>query len=326
MMRTTMWASFWPVLVALTACGAGETDLALGTLERDRITLTATASEVITEVLVREGQTVAAGQLLLRLDDRRQNARVAQAAAEVERAAAQLAEWQNGARVEQVAAAQARLDGAEASALAAGNQLERIRSLYQQKLVGKAEFDQALAQRDATQSAFKDAREQWRLLLAGTRVEQVRQAQAQLAVAQAMLELEQATLADLSVSATRAGRVDSLPWLQGDRVAVGAVLAVLLVEEAPYARVYLPQRFRAGLREGDELWVQVDGIEQRFAGRIRSISAEPAFTPFYALNQKERTRLVYLTEVTLGEDAAGMPAGLTAQVLLHEGPLTGAAQ
>lgn len=324
--RTFLRIGIWPLLVLLTACGSGETDLALGTLERDRINLTATASEVITEVLVREGQTVAAGQLLLRLDDRRQNARVAQAAAEVERAAAQLAEWQNGARVEQVAAAQARLDGAEASALAAGNQLERIRSLYQQKLLGKAEFDQALAQRDAAQSAVKDALEQWRLLLAGTRVEQVRQAQAQLAAAQAMLELEQATLADLSVKATRAGRVDSLPWLQGDRVATGTVLAVLLVEDAPFARVYLPQRFRAGLHEGDELSVQIDGVEQRFSGRIRSISAEPAFTPFYALNQKERTRLVYLTEVALGTDAVALPAGLTAQVILPEQALSGAAQ
>lgn len=316
MVRKILASGLLPVLMVLTACGGSEVDIALGTLERDRITLTATASEVITEVLVAEGQTVAAGQLLLRLDDRRQNARVAQAAAEVERAEAQLAEWQNGARAEQVAAAQARLEGAEAGAVAAGNQLERIRSLYQQKLVGKAEYDQALAQRDATQSVVRDAQEQWRLLLAGTRVEQLRQAQAQVTAAEAALALEQAALADLNVSATRTGRVDSLPWLRGDRVGAGAILAVLLVEEAPYARIYLPQRFRAGLQEGDELWVQVDGVEQRYSGRIRSISAEPAFTPFYALNQKERTRLVYLTEVALGADSAGLPAGLTAQVLL----------
>src|SRR5690606_7952305 len=141
----------------LPACDARQADLALGTLERDRITLTATANEVITEVLVKEGQTVEPGQLLLHLDNRRQTARVAQAAAEVERAEAQLAELLNGARIEQIAAAQARLEGAEARALAMGNQLERVDRLYQQKLVGKAEFDRALAERDASQSAVKDA-------------------------------------------------------------------------------------------------------------------------------------------------------------------------
>lgn len=316
MVRTILRAGLWPLLMLLTACGKGGEDQALGTLERDRISLSATASEVITEVLVREGQTVAAGQLLLRLDDRRQSARVAQAAAEVARAEAQLMEWQNGARSEHIAAAQARLQGAQANAMAADNQLDRVRSLFQQKLVGKAEFDQALAQRDTTQAAVKDAREQWQLLLAGTRVEQLQQARAQLAAAQAALELERAALADLSVTATRAGRVDALPWLRGDRVSAGTVLAVLLVEDAPYARVYLPQRFRAGLREGDELQVRVDGVDRVFSGHIRSISADPAFTPFFALNQKERTRLVYLTEVALGADAAELPAGLTAQVFL----------
>ncbi len=312
------WWKWMGLVAALVGCSRGAPEIALGTLERDRITLTATAAEVITEVLVAEGQNVTTGQLLLRLDDRRQAARVAQAAAEAERAAAQLAELQNGARAEQIAAAQARLEGAEAGALAASNQLERVRAIYQQKLAGKAEFDQALAQRDAAQAAVKDAHEQWQLLVAGTRVEQVRQAQAQVAAAAALLELEQKNLADLSVTATRDGRVDALPWLAGDRVAAGAVLAVLLVERAPYARIYLPQTYRAALHEGNALQVRVDGIDRTLVGHIRSISAEPAFTPFYALNQKERTRLVYLTEVALGADAVDLPAGLTAQVLLPE--------
>jgi HlyD family secretion protein len=313
-MRKTLLSGLW-IFAVLSGCGTGNEDLALGTLERDRITLTATANEVITEVLVTEGQTVSAGQLLLRLDDRQQIARVARAAAEVAQAEAQLAELRNGARGEQIAAARARLDGAEAGAVVSSNQLLRIESLYQQKLVAKAELDRTVALRDSAESSVKDAREQWRLLLAGTRVEQLQQGEAQLAAAEAVLQMEQETLADLSVTATRAGRVDSLPWLQGDRVAAGAVLAVVLVEDRPYARVYLPQRFRTGLREGSELQVRVDGVAHLFAGRIRTISAEPAFTPFYALNQKERTRLVYLTEVVL-EEAADLPAGLTAQVLL----------
>lgn len=317
-MVTDLWQRlvFVPAILALTACDTSESDVALGTLERDRITLSATASEIITEVLVSEGQMVAEGQVLMRLDDRRQQARVAQAAAAVEQAKAQLVELQNGARNEQIAAARARLEGAEASALAAANQLERIRTLYRQQLVGKADFDQALAQRDATRAGVNDAREQWRLLLAGTRVEQLRHAEAQLAGAEAALGWEQQALMDLTVSTSRAGRIDALPWLRGDRVPAGVLLAVVLVEAAPYARVYLPQRFRAGLQEGDALQVRVDGVAEVLPGRVRRISAEPAFTPFYALNQKERARLVYLTEVALDTAAENLPAGLTAQVLL----------
>lgn len=163
---------------------------------------------------------------------------------------------------------------------------------------------------------MRDAEEHWHLLLAGTRIEQLQQAEAQVAAAQATLALEQQALAELSITATRAGRVDALPWKQGDRVAAGALLAVLLTGDSPYARVYLPQRHRASLHEGDAVQIRVDGVAETFTGRVRALSSEPAFTPFFALNQKERTYLVYLTEIQLGAEAGELPAGLTAQALL----------
>ena len=54
----------------VSGCGGpAPTDVALGTLERDRIELTAEAREPIVEMTVREGAHVKAGDLLLRLDD-----------------------------------------------------------------------------------------------------------------------------------------------------------------------------------------------------------------------------------------------------------------
>lgn len=302
----------------LTGCKAGQADVALGTLERDRVVLTATASEVIAEVAVHEGEHLMEGQVLLRLDPRRQQTRVSLAEAGVQQSQAHLAELRNGVREEEIAAAKARLEGARAALTAASNQLERVRALFDQRLVGKADYDAAVAQRDSARATVKDAEERWRLLLAGTRIEQLQQAEAQLAAAQASLALEQQALDELSVSASRAGIVDSLPWKRGDRVTAGALLAVLLTGDTPYARVYLPQRLRATLHEGDPVQVQVDGVAGTFTGRVRALSSEPAFTPFYALNQKERTHLVYLTEIQLPQDAANLPAGLTAQALLPE--------
>ena len=65
------------------------------------------------------------------------------------------------------------------------------------------------------------------------------------------------------------------------------------------------------------LTVHVDGLDVPISGHVRWISAEPAFTPYYALNQEERARLMYLAEVQLpAESAASLPAGLPAQVAL----------
>ncbi|MCB9130162.1 MAG: efflux RND transporter periplasmic adaptor subunit [Anaerolineales bacterium] len=71
-------------------------------------------SGIAAEVLVAEGETVEAGQLIVRLKATQQVAAVAQAEAQVARAEARLAELQAGAREQEVATAQAALDGAKA--------------------------------------------------------------------------------------------------------------------------------------------------------------------------------------------------------------------
>lgn len=65
------------LVLLLTAC-TDEAPRALGTVERDRLTLTAPSGGQIASVDVAEGQTVKAGQILLRLDPTSANARVAQ--------------------------------------------------------------------------------------------------------------------------------------------------------------------------------------------------------------------------------------------------------
>ena len=71
-------------------------------------------SGIAAEVLVAEGETVEAGQVIVRLKATQQAAAVAQAEAQVARAEARLSELQAGAREQEVATAQAALDGAEA--------------------------------------------------------------------------------------------------------------------------------------------------------------------------------------------------------------------
>jgi len=77
-------------------------------------TLGLTVGGRVQALLVREGDVVTAGQTLLRLDDTRQLVAIAQARAGLQQAVAQLAEVEAGARPEEVASAQAVVDGAQA--------------------------------------------------------------------------------------------------------------------------------------------------------------------------------------------------------------------
>jgi HlyD family secretion protein len=119
----------------------------------------------------------------------------------------------------------------------------------------------------------------------------------------------------LSVRAPRAGRVDALPFELGERAPAGGVVAVLLADGAPYARVYVPQPLRVRLAEGGRARVTVPGLERSYGGKLRAISSEAAFTPYFALTQHDRSHLAYVAEVDLDEaEARDLPTGVPVEV------------
>jgi HlyD family secretion protein len=298
------------LLVALTGCADADKPL-LGTLEWDRVSLPAEASEVLLRIAVAEGERVEAGKLLLELDPRRQDARIAQARAEVEQAAAHLAELSNGARSETIEAARADLARNRAELTDAERSFSRIAELYQRKQVAIAELDRTRAARDQASAATRSAEAQLRELTNGTRPEQLEQAAAALEAARGNLDQLQVGREHLSLRAPRAGLVDALPFKVGDQPPAGAELVSLLVGEQPYARVFIPASIRAQVSVGDVMRVFVEGVEQPFQARVRSIRSEAAFTPYYALTGDDASRLMYRAELVLqGEAARQLPAGL----------------
>jgi len=303
------------ITLLLAGCAAERGDEALGTLERDRIILKATANEIIVSQPIPEGTMVAAGSLLVQLDERRQQAVLARARAEVAQAEARQEELRNGARAEDIAASAARVSGAQAALVEAESSYERAVQLVKQKLAAQAALDRALAGRDEAEANLESSREELLRLTNGTRPEQLDQAAAVLLAAQAQLALEDHNLSELSIVATRDAYLDSLPWNTGERVTLGATLAVLLAGDKPYARVYVPEPWRARLKIGDKLPVKVDGVERTLEGELRWIATDPAFTPYYALNASDRARLVYLAEFDIDE-GSDLPTGIPAQVLL----------
>ncbi|HVL01315.1 MAG TPA: HlyD family efflux transporter periplasmic adaptor subunit [Dongiaceae bacterium] len=304
-------------LLALVLAGCQERQhQALGTLERDRISQTATAAEIVVELPVTEGTQVQQGQLLVRLDDTGQKARVARAEADVAAAEAELDKLRSGAREEELAAAQASVAEAKAALVESEANFVRAKTLVAKNLTSQMTFDRERANRDSAEARWQNAKERLRQLTNGSREEDLRRGEANLRAAQASLALEQKTLGDLTINATRDGVLDSLPWNLGERVAVGSPLAVVLAGKAPFARVHVPEPFRVQIKVGDTLRVAVDGLEQPIEGKVRWIATEPSFTPYYALNQEDRSRLMYLAEVQLPDSSADLPTGLPAQVLL----------
>lgn len=303
------------LVLLLVGCSDEQGEQAMGVVERDRIVLSAPVAEQIAQVNVQEGAHVEAGDLLLQLDDRHAQLLVVQKQASLELAQAQLQQLQTGARSEQIARAQAAVRAAQAQADEANLRYQRISTLYQKKMVTKSDFDEARAYQKSMAAQLAQAEQQQLELQNGTRSEEIVQAQAQVKLAQAALDDAQRTMDDLRLVAPKAGVVDIVPWKQGDRVAMGVQLITLLSDERLYARVYLPATALAKVKPGDQLALQVDGNAQAINGIITNIRSRPAYTPYFALNERDRARLMYLTDIELPKDA-DLAVGMGVEVSL----------
>src|SRR5262249_41273814 len=111
--------------------------------------------------------------------------------------------------------------------------------------------------------------------------------------------------------------IDALPYKLGERPPRGVPVVVLLADSAAFARVYVPERERIRIRPGSTARIFVDGLAEPLGGKVRYVASDAAFTPYFALTQRDRSRLVFLSEIEVtGEQARNLPAGVPVEVEL----------
>jgi HlyD family secretion protein len=302
-------------LLFLSACSNDQPLSAVGLLEWDRVELVAETNEPIMDIAAHEGDILEAGSVILQQDTRRVQAQLDESRAMLAQARARLAELKRGPRAEQIDEARARLQGAQSEEENARLELSRAQTLLAKKLVSpesvdtaKARMKKATADKDAVRASLEE-------LLHGTTAEELQQAEAVVAQAEAGVRALTITLENLTLRAPRTGRLDNLPYEVGERPATGAVIAVMLINKTPYARIYVPEPLRANVHQGTPAKIYIDGQAKPFDGQVRMISSEAVFTPYYSLTERDRSRLSYLAEVVLSDDATRqLPSGMPVRV------------
>ena len=302
-------------ILALTGCGNdGSPHRVVGELTSDRYELTAEVGEPITTIDVAEGDVVAAGQVLLRQDDTRARARLAESNAALAQQQARLDELVRGPRSEQIAAGRANVEGATQELEFRQTEMKRIEEIHARGLAAPDALDRATAALDAAQAGLKLRLAQLEEMLAGTTIEEL--AQAEQAVAQ-LAARRDATEVDLDRHTIRApveGIADSRLFELGERPAPGQPLMILLGGTQPYARVFVPETIRVNITAGTRARLYVDGLDDPLEGRVRWVSSESAFTPYYALTEHDRGRLSYVAKVDIVEERERLPDGIPLEV------------
>jgi len=188
-------------------------------------------------------------------------------------------------------ASQAAVAAASATLIAAEQEFGRFEDLRRANVAAARQLDEARRARD----------------------------EALAAVAERKARLTQARkhLADLNIRTWADGFVDQLPFDVGERVPGGGVVAVVLAAESPYVRVWLPARVVSRAARGAPAEISIEGLDEPLTGHLEEVASEPAFTPHYALTERESATLVYESRIVIDNPPEGLRPGLPASLELR---------
>jgi HlyD family secretion protein len=306
------------ICMTLEACTPGsDPELAFGTVERNSIELAFSTVEVITAIRVKEGERVSAGQVLIEQDSRSAFAQRAALQALVSQAEFKLAELQRGPRYELIDEARAMVERSRKKRHEAELELTRSSSLRQQQLLSEAELDRAKASYGVAKATLDADLARLASLEHGNTPESIEQARFALLEKKANLEKQGIAIEKLMLRAPVNGTIDQIIYEAGEQTPAGASAIVMLSEQPAYVRTYIPEPYRQQVTQGTRLIVHVDGIDKPLTGTVRTISSVAAFTPYYALSERDRSRLSYLAKIDIHDPlSASLTAGVPAQVEL----------
>ena len=284
----------------------------------------------LVELFVKEGDRVAEGQTIARMDDSELQVQAARARAVVARARASLAELRAGNRSEDIAEAKARVERARADLKSTQARLglavqrrERNEFLVGEGAVERDRLDGAIqeersaaADRDRAVAAVNEAEEGLRRQQSGPREEAIARGIADLAEAQASLDLIETQIADTIVRAPFAGTIAQKYADPGSFVtpttAASTGSGATSTSIASLARglevlAQVPEVDIGRIRINQSVEIAADAFADRpFRGRVKTIAPT-------AVRERDVTSFYVRVELLTGLDVlrSGMNADLT---------------
>ncbi|MBK5934791.1 HlyD family secretion protein [Rhodovulum imhoffii] len=271
-----------------------------GRIEAERIDISTRFGGRLAEITVAEGDRVAAGQVVARLDSTQLQAQLREAGAGVRAAEQGLAE------------ARAVLAERESGLTFARQELFRAESLQKRGHTPAETVDLRRTQLTAAEAAVASAK-------AG-----VATARARIEAAQATVDRLDADLDEYALTAPRAGRVQYRLAEPGEVLSPGARVVTLLDLTDVSMTIYLPTAAAGRLAYGAQARIVFDAAPHFVVpATVSFVAGEAQFTPKYVETAEERENLMFRVKLTLPPEVlrahqdivkTGVPGVATVQV------------
>ena len=199
-----------------------------GVMQAKTVDVAAKVTGRVETLPVHEGDTVSAGQLLMTLDIPEVEAKLKEVEALKSAASARQSLVDEGGRPQEIRAAKAQMQRAQAGQELAQKTFNRVHALYREGLISKQKHDEALAQKKNADELLAAAKEQYDIALTGARTQEKQAATALTAQATGGVEQVQSLVKEKNVTSPIASEISRIYVEIGEVAAAGLPLATLV--------------------------------------------------------------------------------------------------
>lgn len=199
-----------------------------GVMQAKTVDVAAKVTGRVETLPVHEGDTVSAGQLLMTLDIPEVEAKLKEVEALKSAATARQSLVDEGARPQEIRAAKAQMQRAQAGQELAQKTFNRVHALYREGLISKQKHDEALAQKKSADELLAAAKEQYDIALTGVRTQEKQAATALTAQATGGVEQVESLVKEKNVTSPIASEISRIYVEIGEVAAAGLPLATLV--------------------------------------------------------------------------------------------------
>ena len=261
-----------------------------------------------------EGNAVKAGDVMAELDAQPYRDALAGADAEVLLAKAEVEKLHRGNRPQEIAQASETVKQAEAVYQNADSDLKRQSTLAETGSASQRTLDAARSARDQAWAGLASARKNLDLKQEGWRREDVAEAGARLAAAEAARAQARTALSDAQLVAPANAVVISRSREAGSMVGNKDAVFTLSLRDPIYVRAYVGERDLGRFTQGSKVVVRTDSSGRQYTGTVGFVSPKAEFTPKSVETTDLRTDLVYRLRIVVANPDGGLAQGMPVTV------------
>jgi HlyD family secretion protein len=240
----------------------------------------------IEEFFVKEGQMVHKGDTIAFIDSPEVRAKLIQANAARNAAAAQSNKARNGARSEQIQGAYQLWQQAIVQEDVMRKSLDRVQRLYDQKVIAAQKYDETKAKYDAAVAQTLAAKSQYDMAVSGARAEDKAAARALVEQASGAVQEVESYLGELYLTSPADGIISATYPKVGELVGQGSPVASVTDLNDIWFTFNVREDYLHGMKQGDKVTVAIPALDgKEITATVNYIAVRESYATWKATKE-----------------------------------------